>query len=630
MFLQRCTKGLPITPVGDCQRGVHPIMSASKNITRSVVMIESTTRSLSAVEPYRCLGRDKGMGTGFRVNKKWFPPGAEWNTDDNILLLTNWHVVDSAENCKVRVRTAKSPEYCRGTVVHAVPHLDFAVVAVSQGSDAEDEDDPFCSAPGNVLSHIRDVELHVGPLRAEQQRIICCGFPSMLEAYVTKGTLGGRNSGLDISDFWQIDVSVNCGNSGGPVVLEEDGRCFGIATATEACAEQIAYATPISSVLAWFANHWKPGERIGRFPRWDFHLLPRTDAWEEEHDYPSQLDGAIVCGLKKSCTFPHVRNGDVLLSVNRHGASVQLDKFGLVADYEHGEPRFSIHNLGFVSSLHPEKTTLTVWRPALKQKRTFKCAPGPQVTAGYSYYQEYAPPPFACLGSMVLMNGSPDLLAAADDSDDDDWDGIPAVQSFHIMRHVHAQRELVAPKPVVVLSHFHPDAYVSSTRTLAPGDIVQKINGASVKSVEHAEKLIQKAAAEMFSSSTDRKRVCISTPGKRVWLNLHKLLQEETLCAPEREPSKLHLLSACAAWRQTNSQRHSRRVTDHRAVSALTIATAKALQETMAASTPRGASRARAGAKRGRRSRPSSPVAKPTKSTKPATKRRRSKRLNSS
>lgn len=189
-----------------------PIMSAAKNITKSVVMIESTTRALSVVEPYRCLGRDKGMGTGFRVSGKWFPASAEWNDDaKNILLLTNWHVVDSAENCKVRVRTAKSPEYCRGEVVHAVPHLDFAVVAVRVStSEEEDEqqEDPFCSAPGDVLADILEMELHVGPLRAEQQKIICCGFPSMLEAYVTKGTLGGRNSGQDISDFWQIDVSV--------------------------------------------------------------------------------------------------------------------------------------------------------------------------------------------------------------------------------------------------------------------------------------------------------------------------------------------------------------------------------------------------------------------------------------
>jgi len=222
---------------------------------------------------------------------------------------------------------------------------------------------------------------------------------------------------------------------------------------------------------------------------------------------------------------------------------------------------------------------------------------------------------------MVFMHGSPDLLGAADDSDDEDCDGIPAVQSFHIMRHVHAQRELVNPKPVVVLSHFHPDAYVSSTRTLAPGDIVQKINKVVVKDIEHAEKLIRKLAAEMFSPS-GRERVCISTPGKRVWLDLRKLLQEETLCAPERDPTKLHLLSACASFesmgQQPNPQRRSRRVQDHRAISALTVATAKAMQETVVSGTPRG--RAKPGAKRGRRSRPSSPVAK----------RRRSKRLASS
>ena len=51
-------------------------------------------------------------------------------------------------------------------------------------------------------------------------------------------------------------------------------------------------------------------------------------AWEEEHEYPSNLSGAIVCGLRKSCTFPQIQNGDVLLSVNRQGTSVELDKLG--------------------------------------------------------------------------------------------------------------------------------------------------------------------------------------------------------------------------------------------------------------------------------------------------------------
>ena len=395
--------------------------------------------------------------------------------------------------------------------------------------------------------------------------------------------------------------------------------------------EQIAYATPVSSILAWFANHWKRGERIGRFPRWDFDLLPRTDAWEQQHNYPSNLEGAIVCGLRKSCTFPQIQNGDVLLSIHRQGSSVELDKFGLVTDYEHGEPRFSIYNIGFVSSLHPTLTTVTVWRPSLKQKRTFRCAPGPQLSVGRSYYQEYDPPPYACLGSMVFMNGSPDLLSPGDDDSDDESDGIPAVQTFHIMRHVHAQRDLVNPKPPVVLSHFHPNAYVSSLRTLVQGDIVQKINHVSVKDVAHAEKLIRKLSVELFSPS-GKKRVCISTPSKKVWLDLGKLLQEETLCVAERDPKKMHLLRACAVAADTSStssssssskpQRRSRRVSEHRAVSALTIATAKALQETLVNMTPKGTSHSH---KRGRRSRPASPSSHKSKTAK----RRRSKRLAS-
>ena len=309
--------------------------------------------------------------------------------------------------------------------------------------------------------------------------------------------------------------------------------------------EQIAYGTPISSVLAWFRNHWTPGTCVGRLPRWDFRLLPRTAAWEDEHDFPRTLDGAVVCGLRKSCTFPDIKNGDVLVSINRGGSSVPLGKFGMVTDHEHGQPRFSIHNLGFVCSL-ATTTTVTVWRPSLKATRTFSCAPGPQTEAEKSYYQEYTEQPYACLGSMVMQNATPDFLRASEYADsDDESDGIPPVKSFQLLASVQAQRRATNPKHVVVLSHFHPDAYVSSTRTLEQGDIVTKLNGVALRNVQHAEKLVRKLAAE-YPTTMGRKRVSVSTTGKKVFLNLDKLLQEETLCLPERDHKKLHLLTAYA------------------------------------------------------------------------------------
>ena len=545
---------------------------SSSSIAHSVVMIEVTTRSLSAVEPYRCLGRDQGMGTGFRVDSRFFPAAADWNTPDHMLFLTNFHVVEAAEKRVVRLRVAERPDYARGKVVHSVPALDFAVVAVKITPDEEKEDDdddadadPFCSAPGTVLANVRAMELHVGPLRANQQKIVCCGFPQGLETYTSTGSLGGRNSGSDLSDMYQIDISVNCGNSGGPVCLQaENGvvRCFGIATATEAVdAQQIAYATPISSVLAYFEHHWTPdsGAIANLFPQWGLALSPRTDAWDQAMQFPADLDGAVVQTVRKCMDCGGVREGDVLVTIHRGNESIAVGKFGMVSDPNHGAPRFSVHNLGFIASLS-RATKVTVWRPGLKALRTFPCAPtAPPPTDGI-YYQEYADPPYACLGSLVLMNATQDLFGAAGEPDsDDESDCLPPVQVFHALRHVHRQKQQSRPKHVVLVSHFHPNAYVSSLRTLAPGDVVLKINGVVPRDVAHAETLVRKAAAAFFRPG-GAPHVVLTTPGRKVFLSLAKLLQEETLCAPERDPAKLHLLAACAAQRaQTDTARKRKR-----------------------------------------------------------------------
>lgn len=506
-----------------------------KDIRSSVVMVECTSKCISTTEPYRILGREKGVGTAFRVHRKHFPSSASWNTKNTMLFLTNWHVVTACERRRVRIRTTKSPSYCCGEVVHAVPALDFAVVAVDQ-SEQDETLDPFCSAPASVLKDIRCVELHVDPLQANQQRIFACGFPMFLEAYVSQGILGSRNS--DSCDFWTIDCSVNSGNSGGPVVLE-DGRCFGIATAVESEAQQIAYATPISSVLSWFKNHWtKETGLIGHFPRWDFsRLIPRTDAFDKEHGFPSDLDGAVITGLRKTCPFD-LREGDVVVSVNLSKTErVKLDKYGTASDYEHGEPRFSItSNAGFICGCSKD-TTITVWRPSAKATRQVPCYPSKQLAVEQSCYPEFIDPEVALLGSMVFMQATHDFLQGGMEDDSDEEDHIPASKTFHILRRVHENRA----KAVIVLSHFHEDAYVSSSRTLERGDIITHIGRTAVKSVDHAERLIQRLAREFAEG--DRERVKITASDKEVWLDLNRLYQEEQLCAGERDFSKLWLLA---------------------------------------------------------------------------------------
>lgn len=185
----------------------------SKDVAKGVVMIEVTSRDVSITQPYLCHGRDKCSGSGFRVSPKWFPTDCPWANESGILFLTNFHVVEGAENMKVRVRTAKRPEYCTGTVVHAVPALDFALIRVELNQQNKDDNlDPFCSAPASVLEGVLPIELYIGNVIPAQQKIIACGFPmGYLEQYISKGTLSGRSSGDDVTDFFSMDLSVNSG-----------------------------------------------------------------------------------------------------------------------------------------------------------------------------------------------------------------------------------------------------------------------------------------------------------------------------------------------------------------------------------------------------------------------------------
>ena len=103
--------------------------STSPPVTKAVVLVETTAKDVSTTEPYRVLSRSKACGTAFRVRRDLFPK-AEWNRETVQLYLSNYHVIEGAEDKRVRMRVASSPEYTSGRVVHCVPALDFALIGI--------------------------------------------------------------------------------------------------------------------------------------------------------------------------------------------------------------------------------------------------------------------------------------------------------------------------------------------------------------------------------------------------------------------------------------------------------------------------------------------------------------------
>jgi len=130
----------------------------------------------------------------------------------NGYIVTNYHVVRSAEKLSVKLRDGR---VYVAQVVGTDPPTDLAVIKV----DADD-------LPTAVMGD--SDEMSVGSI------VLAIGNPYGLDRTVTQGIIsatGRANVGIaDYEDFLQTDAAINPGNSGGPLV-NISGQVIGINTA---------------------------------------------------------------------------------------------------------------------------------------------------------------------------------------------------------------------------------------------------------------------------------------------------------------------------------------------------------------------------------------------------------------
>jgi serine protease Do len=126
-------------------------------------------------------------------------------------LLTNNHVVDSADTVKVTLQDGRE---FTAKVIGTDPKSDVAVLKV----DAKNL--PFIEMADSDKIEIGDIVLAIGnPF----------GIGQTVTAGIVSAT-GRANMGLDYEDFIQTDAAINPGNSGGALV-DAEGRLIGINTA---------------------------------------------------------------------------------------------------------------------------------------------------------------------------------------------------------------------------------------------------------------------------------------------------------------------------------------------------------------------------------------------------------------
>ncbi len=147
-----------------------------------------------------------GMGSGFIIDKQGH-------------ILTNYHVIEDADEIVVTLDDDGAEKEYSATLVGSDPKTDIALIKINRDA-GDDKDFPFLKLGSSE-------NLEVG------EWVVAIGNPFGLSHTVTVGVVSalGRSIGAGPYDeFIQTDASINPGNSGGPLINIE-GQVIGINTA---------------------------------------------------------------------------------------------------------------------------------------------------------------------------------------------------------------------------------------------------------------------------------------------------------------------------------------------------------------------------------------------------------------
>ncbi len=159
--------------------------------------------------------KQRSLGSGFII-------------DDEGFIITNNHVVEKAEEIKVKLVDGREFD---AKVVGRDSKTDLALIKISS---------LFKDLP--ILSLGDSDTIRVGDW------VLAVGNPFGLEHTVTQGIISGRGRAIGsgpYDNFLQTDAPINPGNSGGPLVNLK-GEVIGINTAIIASGQGIGFAIPIN------------------------------------------------------------------------------------------------------------------------------------------------------------------------------------------------------------------------------------------------------------------------------------------------------------------------------------------------------------------------------------------------
>lgn len=453
--------------------------------TKSIVQIFANNIEFDWANPHRVYNEYQSFGTGFFIDNKY--------------ILTCAHVIEDSIKTLINI-----------------PHegkkkIQTELIAVNFDLDV---------ALLKVIDYQAKSYLKLGSSSHIQQgdQVKVIGFPMGEDRLkFTSGIISGIQG-----KFLQTDAPINSGNSGGPL-LNKNNLVIGINTQKMANADNIGYSTPIDSVIQILdemkqKTNTNGEDKILTVPEIACSFMNIDKNLSMYVGLPQQfIDKEIGYMIRNlSSTSPlyiaGLRPYYIILSIN----GIDIDNYG---EIRVGNKKEKMFILDYIESLKFGSTIKIKFWPNVKDKQIQEI--DVPLNVKYPYGIRFLrpileKPQYEILFGVIFMPLTLNHLKSIESLN------ISSTKSHKLLGYAHRTKR---EEPVVFISNILPGSYIGDTELLSVGNVIKKINGIEVKTINEFREALKK-----IKIINNQKYITIKTKNKNmVVMNIDEMYKQDLI-----------------------------------------------------------------------------------------------------